>query len=106
MRAKWVRFPCTSATRIKQNPGLYPRGFLFRKTLRRIDFYPLYPAHKMGKFTHFVYGMFWVIFQWEDANVPQYREYGNSYRDNWGVNNGLLRYENGYFWEVILDISV
>jgi hypothetical protein len=37
-------------------------------------FYPLYPVHKMGKFTHFVYGMFWVIFQWDDARVGEHRE--------------------------------
>jgi len=25
-----------------------------------VSFYPVYPVHEMGKFTHFVYGMFWV----------------------------------------------
>ena len=59
----------------------------------------------MGKFTHFVYGMFWVIFQWEDANVYQYREGGSAYGLIFGVKNGLLSSSNGYFWEVILDIS-
>jgi hypothetical protein len=28
----------------------------------------------MGKFTHFMYGMFWVIFQWDDARVGEHRE--------------------------------
>jgi hypothetical protein len=27
-----------------------------------ISIYPFYPVHEMGKFTHFVYGMFWVSF--------------------------------------------
>jgi len=59
----------------------------------------------MGKFTHFVYGTFWVIFQWEDANVHQYREWGSSYGSIFGVKNGLLSSQNGYFWQVIIDIS-
>ncbi len=33
-----------------------------------ISIYPLYPVHKMGKFTHFVYGTFWVSF---DSQLPQ-----------------------------------
>ena len=28
-------------------------------------FYPFYPVHEMGKFTHFVYGMFWVTFDFQ-----------------------------------------
>jgi hypothetical protein len=49
--------------------------------------------------------MFWVIFQWEDANVHQYREGGSAYGLIFGGKNGLLSSENGYFWQVILDIS-
>jgi len=52
-----------------------------------------------------VYGTFWVIFQWEDANVHQYREWGSSYGSIFGVKNGLLSSQNDYFWQVIIDIS-
>jgi len=35
-----------------------------------VSIYPFYPVHEMGKFTHFVYGMFWVkilgIFRYVD----------------------------------------
>jgi hypothetical protein len=48
---------------------------------------------------------FWVIFQWDDANVHQYKEGGSSYGSIFGVKNGLLISQNGYFWEMILDVS-
>jgi hypothetical protein len=100
MRAKWVRFPCTSATRIKQNPGLYPRGFLFGQTLFYYKYLPIF-----CRTTFYWYGKFWVIFQWDDANVHQYKEGGSSYGSIFGVKNGLLISQNGYFWEMILDVS-
>jgi hypothetical protein len=59
----------------------------------------------MGKITRFVYGIFWVIFQWDDARVGKHMEWGSSYRANSGVKNGLLSSQDGYFWEVIPDIS-
>jgi hypothetical protein len=57
------------------------------------------------KFTHYWYGKFCVIFQWDDANVHQYKEGGSSYGSIFGVKNGLLISQNGYFWEMILDVS-
>ena len=43
-------------------------------------FYPFVVKPLLGKITHFVYGMSWVSFQWEDANVHQYRK-GGSFRE-------------------------
>jgi len=70
-----------------------------------VHFYPFHPVHVLGKFTHFMYGMFWVIFQWDDARVGKHREGGSAYGLIFRVKNGLLSSENSYFWEVILDIS-
>jgi hypothetical protein len=70
-----------------------------------MNFYPFFTVYKVGKITHFLPGKIWVICQWEDVNVHQYREWGSSYRANSGVKNGLLSSQNGYFWQVILDIS-
>ena len=64
-----------------------------------------FPYQKRVTFTHFVYGKFWVISQWEHANVHQYREGGSAYGLIFGIKYGLLSSENGYLGEVILDIS-
>jgi len=38
-------------------------------------FYPFLAVPLLGKFTHFVYGMFWVIFQWDD--VEKHGDFGS-----------------------------
>ena len=57
-----------------KTPVSIPGVFYLQNSRSITYFYPLYPVHKMGKFTHFVYGMFWVIFQWDDARVGEHRE--------------------------------
>ena len=41
----------------------------------------------------------------ENADVNEFRKPESSDRAKFGVKNGLLSFQNGYLWEVILDIS-
>jgi hypothetical protein len=44
-----------------------------------LENYPKHPVHKMGKFTHFVYGMFWVKIG-DRARILQIKNPGDNTR--------------------------
>ena len=73
-----------------KTPGIIPGVFVWH-----LIFSPINPLPQLVFFTHFVYGMFWVSFQWEDVNVHQHWEWGSSYEKGsitvfWGAKRVIL----------------